>query len=169
MITWIKPVALTAFLALSLSACGERAPAAWNANLDIDCKPHDPYDKAYAAISPQKFWREQEYDLGTMLKAGQKNITMSSTVLDDSRAQKGEYFQRAEQAARDLGLSGKAKREHVKENMDRYNEEVADIETRIKAQKIAVEWVRKCQQSVVRELQKLKLQPIPYDPEKRPM
>ncbi|WP_135079990.1 hypothetical protein [Terasakiella sp. SH-1] len=160
---------LTICSATVLTACGEPAPAAWNANLDISCKPHDPYDKLYASLSPEKFWREQEYDMGTMDKAGRKNIEMSKMVLDDSRAQKGDYFQRAQQAARDLGLTGSAKRNHVKENMDRYNQEVKDIEMRLKQQETALNWVRKCKNAVDTELRKLGLQPVKYDPEKRPM
>jgi len=162
------PVAISLALIMTLSACGESAPAAWNANLDINCKPHDPFDKSYAFLSPKKFWREQEYDLGTLMKAGQKNKEMSTQVLDESRAQKGEYFQRAEQAALELGLSGSAKRAHVKDYMDRYNEEVSDIEMRIKTQDAALQWVRKCATAVQQELRKLKLAPVEYDPEKRP-
>jgi len=154
---------------LALAACGEPAPAAWNANIDASCKPHDPYDKAYAMVSPAKFWREQEYDLGNMKAAGTKNLSMSKTILQDSLGQKGEYFQRAEKAARDLGLSGKSKREHVKDNMDRYDKEVKDIEVRIKMQERAIDWIQKCEPKVQQELRKLKLSPVKYDPEKRPM
>ncbi|SCA57328.1 exported hypothetical protein [Candidatus Terasakiella magnetica] len=153
---------------LALSACGEPAPVTWNANLDVDCKPQDPLDKAYATLSTKKFWREQEYDMGTLKKAGEKNLSMSRTVLDDSRGQKGEYFQRAQKAARDLGLSGAAQRAHVKENMDRYDAEVKDIEMRIKYQENALSWVRKCTTAVHAELRKLSLSPVEYDPEKRP-
>ncbi|NVJ93161.1 MAG: hypothetical protein HWE34_15970 [Methylocystaceae bacterium] len=161
-------ITAAACLIFALSGCGEPAPAAWTANLDANCKPQDPLDKIYAFLSPKKFWREQEYDLGNLKKAGQKNLEMSKSVLDDSKAQKGEFFQKAEKAATDLGLSGKDKREHVKKNMDRYNKEVSDIEARLKEQEIANTWIRKCEQEVERQLRLLKLPPIKYDPEKRP-
>lgn len=167
--TLLKHSLIACSLAFFLSACGESAPAGWNANIDVDCNPHDPYDKIYATLAPEKFWREQEYDLGTMMAAGRKNLDMSRMVLDDSRAQKGEYFAKAQQAARDLGLTGKTQRDHVKENMDRYDKEVEAIDMRIKKQEKANDWVRKCQQSVVRELRNLGLAPVKYDPEKRPM
>ncbi|MDV7339971.1 hypothetical protein RYZ26_10225 [Terasakiella sp. A23] len=154
---------------LALTACGEPAPAGWNANIDIDCKPHDPYDKLYAMISPKKFWREQEYDIGSLKAAGTKNLELSKSVLQDSLAQKGEYFQRADKAARDLGLTGKAKRDHVKDNMDRYDKEVKAIEERLKMQETAITWIKKCEPKVQQELRKLKLAPVEYDPEKRPM
>ncbi len=165
---WIKPSVSLCVIVLGLAACGERAPAAWNANLDIACKPHDPYDKMFAMVAPKKFWREQEYDLGTMLKAGLKNIEMSTTVLQDSTSQKGEYLSRAQQAAREKGLSGKDARANVKKNMDRYNAEVKDIQDRLKAQEKANEWVRKCQKAVVQELRKLGLKPVEFDSEKHP-
>jgi len=164
-----KLAALPLSLMLLLSACGEPAPAGWNANIDVDCKPQDPFDKTFAFFSPEKFWREQEYDLGTLKAAGDKNLSMSQSVLDSSRGQKGEYLQRAEQAARELGLSGKERREHIKENMDRYDKEVKAIEDRIDMQKKANDWIRKCDQAVVRELRRLGLSPVEYDPEKRPM
>ncbi|WP_028878352.1 hypothetical protein [Terasakiella pusilla] len=156
-------------LLLALTACEEPAPAGWNANIDVNCKPQDPFDKTFAALSPKKFWREQEYDLGTLKAAGEKNLEMSQSVLDTSRAQKGDYFQRADQAANELGLRGKEKRDHVKKNMDRFEAEVKAIEDRLEKQKIANDWVRKCEQAVVRELRSLGLSPVPYDPEKRPM
>lgn len=152
-----------------LAACGEPAPAAWNANLDIDCQPQDPYDKLYASLAPEKFWREQEYDMGSLMKAGEKNLEMSQQVLDESRAQKGQYLQRAEQAASDLGLSGQARRDHIRDNIERYNKEVDDIKQRLDRQEVALNWVRKCTRAVQRELRKLNLEPVEYDPEKRPM
>ena len=160
---------LSLSLMLMLSACGEPAPAGWNANIDANCKPHDPYDKTYAMLSPEKFWREQEYDLGTLKAAGSKNLTMSENVLESSRGQKGQYLARAEEAARELGLTGSARRAHIKENMDRFDKEVDAIESRIAQQKKANDWIRKCEQAVVRELRALGLSPVEYDPEKRPM
>jgi hypothetical protein len=53
--------------------------------------------------------------------------------------------------------------------MDRFEAEVKAIEDRLEKQKIANDWVRKCEQAVVRELRSLGLSPVPYDPEKRPM
>ncbi len=156
-------------LIFMLSACGEPAPAAWTANLDIDCKPQDPLDKTYAALSPKKFWREQEYDMGNLLKAGQKNLEMSTKVLEDSVSQKGEYLQLAQKAADDLGLSGSARRDHIRDNIDRYNKEVDAIKQRLEAQEKALSWVRKCTNAVHQELRKLNLTPLDYDPEKRPM
>jgi len=152
-----------------LAACGEPAPVAWNANLDINCLPHDPLDKTYAALSPKKFWREQEYDLGTLMAAGQKNMEMSTQVLEDSLSQQGEFLQLAQKAADDLGLSGAARRDHIRDNIDRYNKEVDDIKERLKQQEEGLAWVRKCTNAVQQELRKLNLFPVEYDPEKRPM
>ncbi len=167
----MKKILPAAFLSLglSLSGCGEPAPAAWNANLDIDCYPQDPFDKTYAFLSPEKFWREQEYDMGTLLAAGRKNLEMSRQVLDDSTAQQGQYLQRAQEVAAELGLSGAESRAHVKANMDRYAKEVQDIEMRLKQQEEALSWVRKCARAVQGELRKRNLSPVKYDPEKRPM
>ena len=165
MTSWIKHSFAIGFIAMGLAACGEPAPAGWNANIDLNCKPHDPYDKLYATLSPEKFWREQEYDMGSLLAAGQKNMEMSKIVLDDSRAQKGQFLSRAQQAARELGLKGKDARAHIKANVDRYDEEVKAIEMRLKKQDAANSWVRKCQKSVERELRQLGLRPVEYDPE----
>lgn len=165
----LRTLILSAIVCLGLSACGEPGPQTWNANLDANCKPHDPVDKLYALLSPAKFWREQEYDMGTLKKAGEKNLEISRQVLDDSRAQKGEFFQHANKTARDLGLSGKAMRDHVKKNVDRYNQEVKAIEDRLKVQEKALRWIQKCEQRVIVELRKLNLSPVEFDSEKRPM
>jgi gas vesicle protein len=154
---------------LFLAACGEPAPAGWNANLDIDCKPQDPVDKFLAAVSTDKFWRTQEYDMGSMLAAATKNLELSKQVLEDSQAQQGQYLQRAQEAARELGLRGSDAREHVRENMDRYKKEVDDIKARIEQTEKALAWIRKCDRAVDGELRKLGIQPVEYDPAKRPM
>jgi len=155
-------------LILGLAACGEAAPQGWNANLDAQCRPHDPVDKLSALLSPEDFWRQQEYDMGTLLKAGQTNRDLSQTVLDDSRAQQGDYFNRAQQAARELGLSGQAAREHVQENMDRFRDEMKTLETRLAGTIAAIVWVQRCQQTVTAELTKLGLSPVPFQSENRP-
>ena len=165
----LRTLALSMIICLGLTACGEPGPQSWNANLDINCKPQDPADKLYAMLSPAKFWREQEYDMGTLKKAGNKNMEISRQVLDDARAQKGEFFQRANETARERGLSGKEMREHVKKNVDRYNLEIKAIEDRLKLQEKSLRWIQKCEQAVVVELRKLNLAPVEFDSEKRPM
>jgi hypothetical protein len=170
MVKWTKYLVLSSFLALNLSACGgEKSPLTWNTNLDVNCKPQDFLDTISAKLAPESFWRNQEYDMGSLLKLSQTNTQNVSIILDDAHAQQGEFFSRAEQSANDLGLSGKEKREHVKANMDRYAAEVKALEDQLKVQKDGMEWVRKCQRVVQTELGKLQLMPVPYDPSKRPM
>lgn len=164
----LKHIVLSSLFVLGLSGCGEPAPIKWNANLDVNCKPQDIFDKASASVSAKKFWRMQEYDLGSLKKISQTNIKNVTVIFEDSRAQKGAFFTRADEAARNKGLSGKAKRAHVKENMDRYDQEVKALEIQLKDQKIALAWVQKCQRAVQTELRKLKLQPVAYNPAKRP-
>jgi len=169
MVKWTRYIVLGSVMMLGLSACGERAPLTWNANLDVNCKPQDVLDQISEKLAPESFWRNQEYDMGTLHKLSQNNIKNVTIILDDSRAQQGSYFARAEQAANDLGLKGKAKRKHVKGNMDRFAKEVKGLEKQLKVQKSGMEWVRKCQRVVQTELGKLKLKPVPYNPSNRPM
>ena len=169
MVKWTKHVVLGCVIAFGLSGCGERAPLTWNANIDVNCKPQDIFDQISQKLAPESFWRNQEYDMGTLQNLSRTNIKNVTIILEDSRAQKGSYFSRAEQAAVDLGLKGKAKRAHVKDNMDRFAAEVKGLEEQLKVQKNGLDWVRKCQRVVQTELRKLKLQPVPFDPAKRPM
>lgn len=166
-INLLKMTACAAIVA-GLAACGEPAPAAFNANLDVDCNPQDPLDKVYASLAPEGFWRAQEYDMGLMMSSTRKNIELSRAVLNDSIAQRADYFNRAQQAASDLGLSGAARRDHVKDNMDRYEAEVKDIQDRLEMQERTMSWLRQCTRSVDDELRKLGLEPQEFDPTRRP-
>lgn len=151
-----------------LAACGESPPQGWNANLDANCHPQDPVDKLVALWSPEKFWRAQEYDMGTLLKAARTNRELSETILEDSRAQEGAYLSRAQQAARDKGLTGQAARAHVQDNVDRFREEMDALQTRLAETDAAIVWILKCQNMVRSELAQLGLRPIPFQSENRP-
>ncbi len=137
-------VACVLALAL-LSGCGPRPPTlSFGANLDANCEPQDIIDQIGAAISPESFWREQEYDMLSYIDKGEKNLKNLQFLLDDNLKGRGEFQTLVRTRAKELGITGSDFKEMLEENMKDFDALGDKYKERIRAQLAELAWSRKC-------------------------
>ncbi len=132
---------------LLAAACGPRPPTdSFSANLDANCKPHDPYDKLAAMIDPRAFWLRAFYGMEGLIKAGNSNLEHSRQFLTENRSGRGQFRALVLERARELGYSPARAREMLADNMRAFELQAVGYKRNIERQRRELEWARGCRQ-----------------------
>ena len=146
----IKKTIFIAVLAAFLSAVSgatsfARPPTdSWSANLNKECKPYDVVDWLRSVITAETFWREQQKDFTTFVKAATTNLLNARLLLKENREGIGDFRNMVVKKAAEMGKRGAKAREMVKENMEDWDAIAATFRENIKIYQAELLWAKKC-------------------------
>ena len=162
----IKKTILIAVLAAFLSVVSGTASFArppsdsWSANLNRECEPYDVVDWLRSVITAETFWKEQQKDFTTFVKANTTNLLNARLLLKENREGIEDFRNMVVKKAAEMGKRGAKARAMIKENMQDWDDIAATFRKNIKANEVELAWAKKCLAVATGKLRKMGIMEI---------